>query len=110
MPATKPAHTSAQVVLANRESRDDEVQSALRAAGFTTGPQFAGSFSISGAAELFERYFGICPMRDAGGPSSVVGECRPDLELPLTAMPLELRQRIEAVLFTKPPDFGPGNP
>jgi hypothetical protein len=105
-----PSIVSAQVVLEDAESHDDALESALRTAGFATGPPFGGSFSIAAPVELFEQYFGVRLVPGAAGASSVAIEGRPELELPLAAMPPELRLRTKRVLFTKLPDFGPGNP
>jgi hypothetical protein len=101
---------SAQVVLVDAASQDADLKNAFRSAGFSVGTQFAGSFSIAGPRELFERYFGVRLAHPDGQDSSgAAPQGQAELQLPLTALPQPLRQKIKAVLFTKAPDFGPGN-
>ncbi|MEA2904738.1 MAG: hypothetical protein QOI12_2125 [Alphaproteobacteria bacterium] len=91
----------AQVVLKPDALADaPSVLQAFRDAGFTTGPLIANNFSIEAPAPLFDKYFG-----DAAARAS---HAKGTTELPLDALPPASRDAIEAVVFTRPPDFGPG--
>jgi hypothetical protein len=71
------------------------------AAGFQIGPLVGISFSIAGPVEHFEEFFKVRAEQQGPQPFSVN-------ELPLSALNPALREHIETVLFTRPPDFGPG--
>jgi hypothetical protein len=74
----------------------ESARQAFTAAGFEVGPMAGNSFSISAASEKFVDFFG--------------SKVEPDkeLELALGEIPTALRQKLIAVTFTRPPDFGPG--
>lgn len=65
------------------------------------------SFTISGPRSVFERTFGerltVLHRNEA---TRATGEADP-LELPLDQIPPAVRDVIEAVTFTPPPDYGP---
>jgi hypothetical protein len=87
---------SAQVILKPEALKSAAlVAEALRKENFVVGPLVANNFSIEASPSLFGRYFGVA---HAG----------PPYELPLDGLPQVARQAIEAVIFTTPPDFGPG--
>ncbi|HJZ54173.1 MAG TPA: hypothetical protein VKE74_04415 [Gemmataceae bacterium] len=93
--------TSAQVVLTPSSlPRAEQVAKQFAAAGFQVGPVVGVSFSITGPVELFERFFRV---------KATAGE-RPFAadELPVSALDPGLRSDVKIVLFTRPPDFGPG--
>ena len=94
---------SAQVVLSGPGlSNSQWVQEQFAQAGFQIGPLVGVSFSISGPAALFEQFFRV----QAGpGGQTLTGEA-----LPLVTLDPALRSQIQAILSTRPPDFGPGNP
>jgi hypothetical protein len=67
--------------------------------GFETGPLVGISFSIVAPRDAMSRSFsGYEALEGTGG------------ELPLDALPDEVRQTVQAVATEAPPDFGPGNP
>jgi hypothetical protein len=76
------------------------VMEQFRAAGFQIGPLVGISFSIAGPVERFEEFFQVRAERE--GPQPFLTD-----ELPLSSLNPTLREHIEAVLFTRPPDFGP---
>jgi hypothetical protein len=76
------------------------VVEAFRYAGFSTGPLVANNFSIEGADVLFKKYFSITPAQALN--------TRQSTELPLDFLPQAVRAGVQAIVFTKPPDFGPG--
>ncbi len=92
---------SAQVILKPAVLQDAfSVVDMFRRAGFIAGPLVANNFSITAPAPLFEKYFGAA--------SEQASSARQQSELPLDGLPPETRNAVEAVVFTKPPDFGPG--
>jgi hypothetical protein len=70
------------------------------AAGFSVGPLVGNSFSITGAVSRFEEFFNVRAGQKSPRPFPVD-------ELPLSALAPALREHVESVLFTRPPDFGP---
>jgi hypothetical protein len=82
----------------------------FREAGFEVSEVGGISFSITGPRSLFEERFGerLEPRRE-GGIDSVRTEGG-RLELPLHRLPSVVTGHVQAVTFTPPPDFGPGNP
>jgi hypothetical protein len=84
------------------------IQQALAAAGFETGPLVGISFSITAALNVFEKFFKV-KLRPAkmGGVESVREIQSGGHELPLHALPKSVADKVEAVIFTPPPDFGP---
>jgi hypothetical protein len=81
---------------------------AFRQAGFELGPLVGISFSITAPAARFEELFHARLRRKKDGSLvSYAGRGRDSFELPLEALPARLRDIIEAVAFTPPPDFGP---
>src|SRR5262249_47749482 len=92
---------AAQVVLTPSSLLSaDWVVGQFAIAGFQTGPVVGISFSIGGSVEQFEQFFKIRSERT--GPQPFATD-----ELPLDALPPAVRQHVQAVLFTRPPDFGP---
>jgi hypothetical protein len=82
----------------------------FRDAGFEVSEVGGISFSITGPRSLFEERFGerLEPRRE-GGVDSVRTEGG-SLELSLDRLPPDVAGHVQAVTFTPPPDFGPGNP
>jgi hypothetical protein len=90
---------SAQVVLKpEAAAAPQEVLDAFRQAGLTVGPLVANNFSIVAPAAAFRSYFGV----------DLATARRGGLELPVDVLPAPIRDKVQAVLFTKLPDFGPG--
>jgi hypothetical protein len=63
--------------------------------GFQVGGVLGPAFAITGPAGLFEDTFGTA---DPAVPPTV------------DRLPPEIARHLDAVVFTAPPDFGPGNP
>ncbi len=74
------------------------------AAGFEVGPVVAGSFSITGRRSLFESTFAE-PVEEAPGGGHRTA--RGTLEFDLARVPERVARHVEAVGFSRPPDFGP---
>ena len=92
---------AAQVVLnASGLHQAPGVMEQFAAAGFQVGPLVGVSFSIAAPIERFEDFFKVRAEQQGAQPFLVD-------ELPLSALPPGLREQIETVLFTRPPDFGP---
>lgn len=102
---------TAQVVLkADSTTQPEEVLREFAQAGFTTGAFFANTFSITADAKKFEEYFGVKLLSTPQSGVEVMTEGESgSSNLPLTKLPATLSQQVEAVLFTTPPDFGPGS-
>lgn len=77
--------------------------------GFETAPAGPLALSITGPARIFEDRFGT-PLSVSRVPSGMAVTCAGSLELPLDALPEAIRGAVQAVAFSAPPDFGPGNP
>ena len=76
------------------------------AVGFEVGPYVAGTFSVTGRRSLFERTFDErLRAEESGGHRTAGGS----LELDLAALPANVARDIEAVAFSRPPDFGPSS-
>jgi hypothetical protein len=96
------AITSAQVILRpSAVPTAPAVIEAFRQAGFTVGPLVANNFSVSGSDDLFEKLFGVGLPETRG--------VQQETQLPLKRLAPQIRRAVQAVVFTKPPDFGPGN-
>jgi hypothetical protein len=92
---------AAQVVLNSLGvSRASWVMEQFSIAGFQVGPFVGVSFSISGPSRVFEEFFKV---QASEKEHLTFGTA----ELPLSALAPDLRKHLDAVLFTKPPDFGP---
>ena len=78
------------------------VMEQFKAAGFQVGPLVGISFSIAAPVQRFEEVFKVKAQRKGQLPFAAT-------ELPVSSLNPDLRRYIEAVLFTQPPDFGPGS-
>jgi len=79
-------------------------------AGFDVGTVVGTSFSITAPATTFEKVFDFKLHRDdKGGLKAVSGKNKPGYELPMPKLPKTVVDQIEAVTFTRPPDFGPSS-
>lgn len=87
----------------------ERAQRAFEALGFHVSPCVGYSFSIEADARDFEQTFHVkLAARPDGGMhiASSRGATLP--ELPLDALPASLQRQLDAVVFSEPPDFGPG--
>jgi hypothetical protein len=79
-------------------------------AGFEVGPVVGTSFSITAPLATFEKVFDLKLQRDErGGLKAVSGKGKPSYELPMPKLSKDVVEQIEAVTFTRPPDFGPSS-
>lgn len=81
------------------------VQTELAAAGFTVHQPVGISFSIEGPASIFQRYFGVTPVKSANGGWSAAGQA----ELPLDGLPDSERALVRAVVFEPPTELMGGD-
>jgi hypothetical protein len=87
------------------------VQDLLRSLGFDVGALIGTSFSISAPPWLFQRSFGQAPPTEPTVETADGASHGPDHhELPVDRLPDEAAAAIEAIVFARPPDFGPGAP
>lgn len=88
----------------------DTVSGAFRNLGFQTHRAVGNSFAIDAPRSTFERVFAAKLSVGADGAVTVAGAGgrRGAFELPLQALPRDLRRAVRAVMFSEPPAFGPG--
>lgn len=100
---------SAQVVLKSTSSSDYErVKSVFEEAGFAVGPIVANNFSITAPANKFKSYVGT---ESKSRPQDATGDVASQgLAASAKELPAEIRDDVEAIVVTEPPDFGPFNP
>lgn len=105
-------HFAAQVLLRSDVSQADatRVLQAMGALGFKTGPVVGHSFAIEADGARFTTVFGVRLQALPTGGVAIQGAPRgtPASELPRTALPAAVQPLVTHVLFTEPPDFGPG--
>ena len=78
--------------------------------GFEVDAGFANSFSITGDKKLFEKTFETKISQNENQAVKARGENDAETsELPLGNLPKEIKKIVEAITFSEPPDFGPGN-
>jgi hypothetical protein len=100
---------SAQVVLtSDAAAAAPEVLEAFRRAGFAVGALVANNFSITASPATFKKFFRARLTSARDGIRDIDGERVSALEVPGDALPDALKDKVSAVLFTRPPDFGPG--
>ena len=96
---------SAQVVLRPATAATSKaVMDAFGQAGFAVGDLVANNFSISAPATTFESFFRVQQETLSGIRSSQSVSAR---ELPLESLPMQIRDKIAYVVFSRPLDFGP---
>ena len=86
-------------------------QRAFKALGFEIGPMVGNSFSITAPASTIEQVFKTKIRREGtrGGVKASESKGSGSYELPVSQLPSEIARDVEAVTFSPPPDFGPGN-
>ncbi len=102
---------AAMVILPTVATEDQGFRECLYAwftqKGFRVEGGFANSFAIAAPLETFDAVFGTrLSLQVAEGESRSRSEPY-DVELPLTALPLRLRESVSYIGFGRPPDFGP---
>jgi hypothetical protein len=88
-----------------------QTEAYFRKRGFEVDQPVGISFSITGPRSLFESTFGEQIVTEQSG--GVLSSARPasgGLELPVEHLPAAVVRAVQAVTFTPPPAFGPGNP
>lgn len=87
----------------------EHAKSRFKELGFEVANIFGNSFSITAPASTFEKVFKVKLQRaDSGGLQAMaVGGGDADYELPRSALPTDLKEAVEVVTFSPPPDFGP---
>jgi hypothetical protein len=85
--------------------RASQTRARFESLGFEVGALVGNSFSISAPAKKFEQHFQTKILHTNQHASLEDGS----LELPVAGLPDEMKVNIDAVSFSKPPDFGPGN-
>ena len=86
-------------------TRASQARAHFESLGFEVGALVGNSFSISAAPKKFERQFHTKILHTNQFASLEDGS----LELPIAQLSDEVKATIDAVSFSKPPDFGPGN-
>ena len=81
-------------------------QSAFQRAGFETGPLVGVSFAITAPPETFDRFFKIeVQLNEDGTTVARRGRTIVNTELPLDAVPAELRESVRTVTFEPPAEL-----
>ncbi len=86
-------------------TRASQIRAHFESLGFEVGALVGNSFSITATAKKFERQFHTKILHTNQSASLEDSS----LELPIADLPDEVKATIDAVSFSKPPDFGPGN-
>jgi hypothetical protein len=111
-PADTPVTAATLALFAPSAATVAAAADAFRALGFEVGPMVGTSFSITAPVDTFERVFkvdlGYLRKPHAARDRSR-GKTAGELELPASTLPETLKPLVQAVTFTPPPDFGPGN-
>lgn len=105
-----PASGTGEMPASKRPSGPEAAAAApgfFAASGFEVGPVVAGSFSITGRRSLFETAFGEPLEEERRGGGRSYRTARGTLELDLARLPEHVARQVEAVAFSRPPDFGP---
>ncbi len=84
-----------------------KAKSHFTTAGLEVHAPFATTFSVGGPPSRFEDVFGAKIKVDESLLGSVTTE-EGGFDLPLDALPEEIRELVESVAFLPPPDFTPG--
>jgi hypothetical protein len=103
---------SAQVVLRSDSiSEAEQVRNIFAAAGFQIGPLVANNFSITAPPNKFEKFFKIrVQPSKAGGVQFAKSKGKTHQELRGEDLPSDLGDKVETIVVSPPPDFGPFNP
>jgi hypothetical protein len=106
-----PRHPPTAATVAQHAPRPQALERARKSlgeAGFQLGQPVGGTFAITGSSTLFERFFGVHLHPDGRGSVTVAETAT--YEVPADHIPPTLRDVVQIVTFSAPPDFGPGNP
>jgi subtilase family serine protease len=86
-------------------TRASQTREHFESLGFEVGALVGNSFSITASRKKFEQHFHTKILHNNQFTSLEDGS----LELPIADLPDEVKAIIDAVSFSTPPDFGPGN-
>jgi hypothetical protein len=103
-----PITTETISVLRPAPQKVARVRSAFEQAGFEVSELYGISFSITAPLKRFEEFFKVKLEAGKDGVQVVSKEAK-SYELPLNKVPANLRDLIDTVTFSAPPDFGPTN-
>jgi hypothetical protein len=103
---------SVQVALKPEATTEaEQVREMFADAGFEVGPLFANNFSITAAEDKFEKFFKVrVKSSSAGGVQFAKAKGEARQELNPDDLPPALRDKVEIIVASAPPDFGPFNP
>lgn len=103
---------SAQAVLRNDAITEaGEVRKMFADAGFEVGPLVANNFSITAPVQKFEKFFKVrVKSSRARGVQFAKTKEEARRELTTGDLPPSLRDKVETIVVSAPPDFGPFNP
>ncbi len=88
----------------------EQARKFFAAAGFEADDGFANSFSITGKRELFEKTFDAEIFSNERKAFKIRADSEMESsELPLGKLPAAIKEIVETIAFTEPPDFGPEN-
>jgi hypothetical protein len=87
------------------ESLASQTRAHFENLGFEVGELIGNSFSISAPRKIFEQHFKARIQNTKQHASLNDG----NLELPISALPDEIRESVNAISFSTPPAFGPSN-
>ena len=80
-------------------------------AGFEVGPLVANNFSITAPVNKFEEFFKV-RVKSSGARGVQFAKAKEEArqELNPEDLPAALRDKVERIVVSAPPDFGPFNP
>lgn len=90
------------------EQRVSELSRIFSKNGFKVSSLFGISFSIAATADKYEEYFGARLYKEKNSiPGFILKRKKIGAELKNELLPDEIKEYVQAVIFTPPPDFGP---
>lgn len=90
------------------EERVSELSTIFSKNGFKVSSLFGISFSITATADKFEVFFGARLYKEKNRtPGFIFKRKKIGTELKNELLPDEIKKYVQAVVFTRPPDFGP---
>lgn len=102
---------SAQVIVAGlNKVKTDELNKILHKSGFDVGSFVGSSFSITASQPVFEKFLKASIYREEDGVCGfVLNGKKVGIELKKKFLPEIIKDKVLAITFTLPPDFGPAN-
>jgi hypothetical protein len=81
----------------------------FRDSGFDTGSAIGISLSITASRQVFEKFLEVGIYNEEDGYGFMLEGKKAGIELKNEFLPEIIRDRVESITFSSPPDFGPGN-